>query len=154
MNSNYSYVLEYLQLLVGQPISYAYKSSDLDLYDFGFGETIERINRYGETRCVCSFAVHATCRIKLIYRPNGITKCVERFYEDTLREVFSAGIQCVLNRKIKRVGLSDKNDLWLDTGDYWIVFATFEDNEESWRFFAPDGESPHLVASNAWIVFE
>lgn len=152
MNSNSnSCALEYLQMLVGQPITYAYKASDLDLYDFGFGSTIERLNWRGEKRQVCSFVLHATCRFKIIHRPNGITKCVERFYEDTLSEVFRASIQRLFSLKVRRVALSDKNDLWLDFGECWMVFATFEDGEESWRFFASDEAMPHLVASDLWL---
>lgn len=150
LNSN-AYALEYLQALVGQPINYAYKASDLDLYDFGFGSTIERLNWQGKKRQICSFVLHATCRFKIIYRPGGITKSVERFYEDTLSEDFHASIQRLFGLKVTRVALSDKNDLWLDFGEYWMVFATFEDGEESWRFFTSDEGMPHLVASNLWI---
>lgn len=152
MNSNSNlHALKYLQTLVGQPINYAYKASDLDLYDFGFGSTIEKLNWQGEECQVCSFVLHATCRFEIIHRPNGVTKCVERFYEDTLSEDFRSSICRLFGLKVMRVALSDKNDLWLDFGEYWIVFATFENGEESWRFFALAKDMPHLVASNLWL---
>ena len=47
--------------------------------------------------------------------------------------------------------MSDKNDLWIDLGDYWIVIATFENNEESWCFFTFDSANLFLSVSNSYI---
>ena len=33
------------------------------------------------------------------------------------------------------------------------VFVTFENGEESWRFFTSNTDIPHLVASNSWLHF-
>ena len=75
----------------------------------------------------------------------------ERFYEDTPSEIFQKEVERLIGLCPKRVGLSDKNDLWLDFGDYWVVFATFEDGEESWRLFTPGSAEPHWVVSDSWL---
>ena len=72
---------------------------------------------------------------------------------DTPGKQFRAEIQPLLGLAVERVAVSDKNDVWLDFGDYWVVFATFENEEESWRFFASDISAPYLVASNSWLKF-
>ncbi|MBQ5782728.1 MAG: hypothetical protein IIV99_05005, partial [Oscillospiraceae bacterium] len=41
----------------------------------------------------------------------------------------------------------------LDFGDYWVVFVTCEDGNESWRLFAPNKEIPHMVVSDSKIEF-
>ena len=60
-------------------------------------------------------------------------------------------IRCLIGREIMELGLSEKNDLWLDMGDCRIVWTTVENGEESWRFLAADTNVPHLVASNSWM---
>ena len=144
-------VKRYLDTLVNQPLRYAIKSPDTELYDFGFGELVKVFNRQGQQRIVGEYSLHVLCRFKVIQK-NGEHK-IEIFYEDTPCEIFHSAINQLVGLKIKRVQLSDKNDLWLDFGDYWIVFATYENGEESWRYFAIAKDSPHLVASDSWINF-
>ena len=135
--------IAYLQTLIGQTLHYALKSPDMDLYDLGFGAP-EADFRY---------VLHATCRFKVIWR-NGERR-TDKYYEDTPSEEFHSAIQRLIGWKVTRVGLSDKNDLWLDfgDGDCWAVFVTFENNEESWRFFTYHSDDPHLVASDSWLDF-
>lgn len=143
--------LEFLQTLVGQPLCYGIKSPDLDLYDFGFGNFVRVHNWHGEERIVCTHILHVICRLKVIWKNGGHR--VDKYYEDTPGEKFNAEVKRFIGLKVRQVELSDKNDLWLDLGDYWIVFATFENGEESWRFFTSDIDSPHLVASDSWLHF-
>lgn len=143
--------IDFLHSLVGQPLLYAIKSPDTDLYDFGFGKLDGLLNRHGKQKKICTHILHATCRFKVMWKNRE--QRVDKYYEDTSCEKFHADIQPLFGMKVKRVALSDKNDLWLDLGDYWIVFATFENGEESWRFFTNDIDVPHLVASDSWLDF-
>lgn len=125
----------------------------MDLYDFGFGGFIEVPSFFkpGRIRRMHKLILHVTCRFKIIHRVG--VKCIDRYYEDTPCEEFHTNIQSLIGLTVKRVGLSDKNDSWLDFGDYWIAFATFETNEESWRYFTWDNFDPHLVAADTWLEF-
>lgn len=144
--------LEFLQMLVNQPLSYGIKSPDMDLYDFGFGRLIEVTDRHNRGKKVAAYTLHATCRFKVIWR-NGERR-VDKYDEDTPCEQFHSEIKRLIGLNVKRVALSEKNDLWFDFGDYWMVFATFENGEESWRFFTfLDSDTPHLVASDSWLDF-
>lgn len=138
--------LKELQLLDGQTLNYGLKSPDMELYDFGFGKIVTAQNIHGKVKKISSYILHAICRFKVI---NKITNQTEVYYEDTPSEVFDARVKHLVGLKVKRVALSQKNDLWLDFGDYWVVFATYENGEESWRFFQSNPDSSHLVASNS-----
>ena len=61
-------------------------------------------------------------------------------------------IRHLIGREIMKLGLSEKNDLWLDLGDCRIVWITIENGEESWRFLAADTNIPHLVVSHSWMA--
>ena len=144
--------MSFLRALIDQPLCYGVKSPNIDLYDFGFGDQHEITNRSGEIRKCCTYILHITCRFKVI------CKCKKHppvnYYEDTPCDTFHANIRDLIGLKVKRIALSDKNDLWLDLEEYWIVFATFENGEESWRYFTFSEESPHLIASNTWLMAE
>ena len=144
--------IAFLKVLENQPLCYGLKSPDMDLYDFGFGELIKTTGWLNVTKEMCTHILHVTCRFKII-RKNS-QQPVERYYEDTPCEKFHSQIANIIGLCVKRVALSAKNDLWLDFGDYWIVFATFENGEESWRFFVSDITKPHLVASDLWLRFD
>ena len=143
--------LEFLQTLIDQQLCYGLKSQDLDLYDFGFGNMVGDVNSYERYQEGCTHIIHAICRFKVIWK-NGEHR-VDRYQENTSSEKFCTEIKRLIGLKVIRIALSDKNDLWLDLGDYWVVFATYENNEESWRFFALNQDIPHLVASNSWLNF-
>ncbi len=143
--------IEFLQTLVHQPLCYGLKSPDLDLYDFGFGDVISVVNLQGKEQEVCTYNLHVTCRFKVIWK-NGECR-VDKYHENTPCEKFHCEIKRLIGMKVSKVALSDKNDLWLDFGDYWVVFATFENGEESWRFFTFNIDIPHLVASDSWLCF-
>lgn len=121
---------KFLQTLLNQPLCYGLKSPDTDLYDFGFGDTEN---------------------FKVIWK-NGEHR-VDRYYEDTPCKKFHSEVKHLIGMKVRQVALSNKNDLWLDLGDCWIVFVTFENREESWRFFISGIGTPHLVASDSWLYF-
>ena len=131
--------LEYLNHLVCKPLCYGLKSPDSDLYDFGFGDPS------------AVYILHIICRFKVIWK-NGEQR-VRIYHENTPCEQFHAEIKPLLGLPVKRVALSDKNDLWLDFGDCWVVFATFENEEESWRFFSADSALPHLIAADSRMYF-
>lgn len=144
--------VSFLQTLVNQPLCYGLKSPDMDLYDFGFGEQTEIINWNGEKRKCCAHILHVTCRFKVIWKNEK--NQIDNYYEDTPCEKFHADIQTLIGLSVKRISLSDKNDLWLDFGNYWVVFATFENGEESWRYFIMGAKSQHLIASDSWLCFQ
>ncbi len=142
--------MEYLNTLVGQPLRYGAKSPDTELYDFGFGDEIEVDSPHWGRITVCPLVLHALCRFRVISR--DAERRVDTYYEDTPSEQFHQHIKHLLGFTVKRVGVSDKHDLWLDLGDYWMVFATYENGEESWRFFHYHSDK-HLVASDLWMDF-
>ena len=144
-NTNLS-PMDYLNSIIAQPLVYAMKSPDTELYDFGFGEPVLHPCRNGDLRQIAMYSLHALCRFELIDKTGSNT--TTKFYEDTPSGQFQGTIAPVLGRRVKRIALSEKNDLWIDFGEYWIVFVSFENEEESWRFFSADREMPHLVASN------
>ena len=143
--------LSYLNLLLNQPLRDARKFFDTELYIFGFGETVKELDIHGKESNVAMYRLHAQCRFKVIWK-NGI-KRAGICYEDTPNDEFKEIVHPLLNRKVVRVGLSDKNDLWLDFKDYWVVFATFENDEESWRFFEYH-KKQHLVATDKVLELE
>lgn len=145
-NIDQSIATEFLKRLVGQPLCYGLKSRDLDLYDFGFGDYDEVW--YTETKCrkISTYLLHVTCNFRIINRTEKSLS--ENFCGDTSADRFHDVIQNLFGLCVQRIALSSKNDLWLDLGPYWIVFATFENNEESWRFFSSEDNGPHLVATD------
>ena len=137
----------FLANLVGQPLRYGLKSPDMDLYDFGFGDDISFLSWDGKFKQACTYAVHLTCGIKIYWKENKVSE----YCGDTPHEIFHEDICRLLGLHVMRVALSEKNDLWLDLGLCWLVIVTFEDGDESWRFFMPGKGISHLVASNLWL---
>ena len=120
-------------------------------YDFGFGELIRTIDTYdGKIRKNSTFALHTSCAIEVIWRDGS--KHIDVFLEDTSCDKLNSVMERLVGVPIKRVDLSEKNDLWLDLGVCWIVIATNDDGEESWRFFDPNSDKPHLIASNELLA--
>ena len=142
--------MDFLNTIVGQPLLYALKCQDTELYDFGFGSMVETVDWKGRPKQVATHTVHALCRFKVIWRKK---RRVSKFYEDTPCEKFRTKIQPLIGLTVKRIALSEKNDFWLDFGDSWMVFATYENGRESWRFFATTEDSPHFVVADTWIDF-
>ena len=139
---------KYLQQVVGQPLSYGFKSWDMDIFDVEFGELVQCTKFNDEPHECFSYIVHNVGGIKIIWRKERRTT----FYDiDTKTEEFHTDIQKLIGYKVLRVGLSDKNDLWFDFGDVWMVFITYDSNEESWRYFTPNLQEPHLVAADTWL---
>ena len=139
---------DFLNQLLNQPLSYAIKYPDTELYGFGFGEERETDDQI----MLPPYILHVLCRFKIIYK-DGSRK-VQICHEDTEPKAFNKKIEPLIGLSVKRVGLSDKNDLWLDFGAYWVVFATFEDGDEAWRFFISGSDKPHLVATNEVLEFQ
>ena len=153
MNTNIAQdAILFLEELVSQPLCYGFKSPDTELYDFGFGTVVEVDSWRGGKKTMCAQTIHALCRFRIIQKI-GVTRS-EWYYEDTPQHKFNQDIAPLIGLCVKRIALSEKNDLWLDLGDYWIVFVTYETEDESWRFFISNIEQPHLVASNSWIRFD
>ncbi|MBQ2960899.1 MAG: hypothetical protein IJE09_06725 [Oscillospiraceae bacterium] len=139
----------FLDSIIGQKLAYAIKSPDTELYDFGFGEERET----DDNRMLPPYILHILCRFKIIHK-DGSRK-VQICHEDTTPKSFNKKIEPLIGLSVKRVGLSDKNDLWLDFGAYWVVFATFEEaDDEAWRFFIYRSYEPHLVATSSVLEFQ
>lgn len=141
--------LESLQSLVNQSLVYGIKSPDTELYDFGFAKASEYENGRDKQQREFDLVVHCVCCVRVIRR--SVKSVVERYDGDSDYSVFASSIGRLLGLPVKRVALSDKNDLWLDFGEYWMVLVTFEDDEESWRFFSSGGGTPHMVVTNTKI---
>lgn len=103
-----------MQNLVGKRLCYGIKSPDTDLYDLGFGP----------------YTLHAICPIEIRDRSGA-----ERYDMNTPSEQFRQRLQRLIGRRVRRVALSDKNDLWLDFDVCHMVLVSWEDGEESWRLF-------------------
>lgn len=145
------HALQYLESLVGQTLRYGLKSYDMNLYDFGFGDNIQFTDSLGRTRSANRHNLHVQCSFKVIHRVGS--KGSKIYYGDTEKEEFESDIKNLIDLSVKRVALSDKNDLWLDFEEYWVVIVTNEDTEESWRYFIMGKENPHLVAADSWLEF-
>lgn len=140
---------EFLQTLVNQTLCYGIKSPDMDLYDFGFSNRVLDFDK--DAKEAYAHFLHVVCRFKVIWR-RGKRRIVI-YDEDTPSEKFQTECSRLVGLNVRCALLSEKNDLWLDFGDCWVVFATFENGEESWRLFTPKVEGPCLVASDAWLDF-
>ena len=134
----------YVQQLKDKYLCYGIKSPDIDLYDFGFSGQMEA--KQNSNNCFW-YILHITCEFKVIWK----NKCIEYYDANTNTSQFSANIQKLIGLKVQRVTLSEKHDLWLDLGKYWVVFIAFETGLESWRFFTSSKEDAHLVVSNSWL---
>jgi len=143
---------EFLQTVIDQSLCYGIKSPDMDLYDFGFGNLVEGESAHLDKKEICSHILHVTCRFRVIWRTDE--RQINKYREDTPSDVFGTEVKRLIGMKVRRVGLSDKNDLFLDLGNCRLVFSTHEDGKESWRFFMADRKKPHLVAADSWIEFQ
>lgn len=144
---------ERMQAIVGKPLKFGHMLPTIGMFDFGFGDLIDiPTNSIGKTRKVCMYALHAVCGFDVVWK-NGQRR-VERLYWDSPKELFDDIVKELIGLCVKRITLSDKNDLWIDLRDYWVVFLTFENDEESWRFFTPYSSEAHLVVSNSWISLD
>lgn len=153
MNSNNeSNTLSFLNTLIEQPLVYCLKSPDTELYDFGFGSFVDIVTRRGNKHTICTHTIHALCPVNIIHKTGTMQS--QWYYDDTPHEIFQDDAAPMIGLRIKRVALSEKNDLWLDLGDYWMVFVTYENEDESWRFFVSDADKPHLVAADSWVRFD
>lgn len=142
---------EFVSELEGWSIAYGIKSPDMDLYDFGFVKAENAISYDGNVDS-CRYILHAMCRFEIIWQ-NG-TKDVEAYYEDTPADVFREKVKRILGLPIRRPSLSEKNDLWLDLGECWIVFATYEEQEaDSWVLFVRGLKGPFLAATDTSAYF-
>lgn len=137
---------EFVSQLVGWSFAYGIKSPDMDLYDFGFVKA-ENAKSYDGNVDSCRYILHAMCRFKIIWQSQARDK--EIYHEDTPADVFHERVNRILGLPINRATLSDKNDLWLDLGKCWIVFATHEGREdESWCLFVRGLKGPFLSATD------
>lgn len=134
-----------LQKLVGCPLCYGIKSSDMDLYDFGFGDCEVVKGWCNKERFLAAFTIHAVCCIEIIGSKDNTTSVL--YDADTPCEQFHGDIAALLGLTVKRIALSKKNDLWIDLGKYSIVLITYEDKEESWRFFADNDLLSDVITS-------
>jgi len=133
-----------LRYLIGQPLRYGLKSPDMDLYDLGFGGDVEFECIDGSIHTACKYTIHFTGGI-ILYWPNGHKK---EYDGESSHTEFAQTITRLTELRVRRIALSDKNDLWLDLGKCRMVIVTVEDGDESWRFFTPGSNAPHLIATD------
>ena len=138
-----------LRKLVGCPLCYGLKSPNMDLYDFGFGECKEVIDWRGGKKLLSTYVIHAVCGIKILRHHQNSGSVI--YTGDSDSELFHNDIQKLLGLTVNRIALSEKNDLWLDLGEYWLILITYEDEKESWRYFAYDIPSIDVIASSRTI---
>lgn len=142
--------LTVLQKLVGCCFRYGLKAYDMDLFDLGFGDDVSFVNCLGDKQLACRYALHFTCGIKLFWKDG----CVDEYDALADSKQFSSAVKPLIGRKVNRIALSDKNDLWIDLSLCNIVIVTYEDDIESWRFFSPGTGNSHLIASEQRMYFE
>lgn len=140
----------YLNCIVGTPLQYGIKSTDINLYQLGFGESIASEHWNNQTIDINKYTIHFDSALYL-YWENGE---VDKFYSDSRAEKFNLIISKLLGKVVKRIALSVENDLWIDLGDCHIVIVTRNDDEESWRFFLPRTNQPHLIASSVALELD
>lgn len=141
---------EYLNCLVGTPLQYGIKRSDFDLFQLGFGDSISLESWGGQTLQINKYAIHFDSALYLYWK----NRKVDKFYSDTQAEEFDMVLSKLRGKYVERIALSDKNDLWLDLEDCQMVIVTRDDDEESWRFFLPRTNQPHLVASSSTLILD
>ena len=143
--------IQYLQKVVDVSLIYGIKSPDTELFDLGFGAYMKRIRSDGTCMDFPSYALHILCEIKVIWKKG---KRATYYYDaSTSVSEFDLAMRRLFGLKVRRVELSDKNDLWLDFGDCWVVLITHESGQESWRFITSNKSEAHLVVSDVWQQF-
>ena len=101
-----------LQKLVGKPICYGIKSANMEFFDIGVGNCdIIKISD-SKTQFLSSYAIHASCCIKISDRENA-NKAVT-YSGESLCEDFHNEMKNLIGLTVKRISLSEKNDLWID----------------------------------------
>lgn len=138
---------DYLQALVGKPLGYALKSRDMSFYDLGFGDDVAAYNRIRGHYEICEITLHVASGMKIFWKDG--TK--EELLGDAPATITAPLTQKLAGHPIRRIALSEKNDLWLDFGICHMVVVTYEDGEESWRVFGAEEDAKHLVAADSWI---
>ncbi len=139
--------------LVGSKLISRKRYMDTELFCFEFLKEMPS-SLPSETSLPVHLFLHAQCRFEILYR--GSYQNAERIEitGESNTSVFLNATKGLLETSVLRVEVSAKNDLWLDFGDYWVVFATCDDGEESWRFLIPSICQTHMVASNLSIQLE
>lgn len=139
-----------LSCIVGSPLQYGIKSSDLDLFQLGFGESISLEYWKNQSLEINKYAIHFDSAL-YVYWENGK---VDKLYSNVQEAEFNMVISKLVGKLVKRVALSTKNDLWIDLDDCKIVVVTRDDEEESWRFFLPRTHYPHLIATSTTLMLD
>ena len=139
--------IKYLNALIGKPVKYIIKSPDMNLYDFGFGDTFAVEGALGLHR-MCEYTMHTSSSAIRVFWDNEEES---EYSGNTSSKEVSLLSERLMNSIVKSVALNDKNDLCIDFEICRMVVVTFEDAEESWRVFHVDVDRPHLVAADSWI---
>lgn len=146
-NENFEKIQNYLDEIVGLSLSQGFKLPGFDdMYIFGFG-SIREEERRGKKVKIAQYNIHAQCSFLIEYRDGS--RRVDKYSEETSSEKFEFDIKKLIGLTVQYAKLSEKNDLFLRVGEYRIIFATWENSEESWRYLlTTDRNSPHLIASD------
>ena len=140
----------YLNGIVGEPLQYGIKTSDLDLFQLGFGESISVEYWKGKLVEINKYAVHFDSAVYLYWKDGK----VDMFYPDAHTSSFNLAISKLVGKIVKRIALSSKNDFWIELDNCRMVIVTRDDEDESWRFFCPRTRQPHLVASSTTLMLD
>lgn len=92
--------------LNGQPLLYALKSPDTELYDFGFGNLVDSVNRHGIRKEIAEVSLHILCRFKVIWQNHE--RGVDEYFEDTPSKLFHSEIKRLIGLTVRRTALSKK----------------------------------------------
>lgn len=127
-----------LQKLFGTKLTYGVKSADINLFDIGFQDHIN----------AREYALHIACSLT-IFRDSddGIT-----FWGDTSKETFDVYFTSLIGQEVKKVILLQENVLRIVMENQYLEITPADDGVESWRLFASNSDSCHLVAADKWMV--
>lgn len=136
-----------LQRITGCDFRFGIKSTDMDLYQLGFGEDVVFVNYFGNLQKTYKYAIHFTCELHLKWSDNRKTV----YHSKTDAKAFCVDIEPLIGLPVKHVELFENNNLLIDLDVCKLEIAVRKDADESWRFFLPGQNEDHIVACSKII---
>lgn len=135
--------------IIGQPLLFGIKSPDMLFFDFGFGDIVPAHFDAG-AKWIGRYSLHADCRVKII---EIITGREWLFSSNDSNEFFQNSLINLINHRVKKFFIEERNNLRIEIGDYWIVCETWDGDEESWRYFEHYTDKAHCIGTseNLWL---
>lgn len=131
---------KFVQQALQMPVVYARKARDSDLYGIGFGTPVR-------DKTVAHFVLHLQCEFDVV-----LDQGTQQFNGDTTKEEFNPVAEMLVGQRMVEVCILQNNQLKLQLEHCTIIIRTYDDDDESWRFFDFDGN--HLVAASQWLEFQ